>query len=203
MSTEYPHGGGRYLGQWGSVSLIYISRVSSVSSPLSGGTPHTSKSTKKCIYRPGGPSGWGLDGQVSCQGHPLGVGTSPPHVSWAYPSIFSRKGPMLRTRHRPKIGQNCSIPAPIANVDQLWSARDSPDVFPGPHAGWGWSRGPIQVQRPAYVPITDSHPGPVRRRCSCDFTEKPEKLPNANLLGLQCCCMGWVLVPTGHPPQCR
>ena len=94
MSTEYPHGGGRYLGQWGSVSLIYISRVSSVSSPLSGGTPHTSKSTKKCLYRPGGPSGWGLDGQVSCQGHPLGVGTSPPHVSWAYPSIFSRKGPV-------------------------------------------------------------------------------------------------------------
>ena len=183
--------------------MIYISRVSSVSSPLSGGAPHTSKTTKKCLYKPIGPSGWGLDGQVSCQGHSLGVGTSPPHVSWAYPSIFSRKGPMLRTRHRPEIGQNCSIPAPIANVDQLWSARDSPNVSPGPHAGWGWSRGPIQVQRPAYVPITDSHPGPVRRRCSCDFTEKPEKLPNANLLGLQCCCMGWVLVPAGHPPQCR
>ena len=104
MSTEYPHGGGRYLGQWGSVSLIYISRVSSVSSPLSGGAPHTSKSTKKCLYRPGGPSGWGLDGQVSCQGHPLGVGTSPPHVSWAYPSIFSRKGPVGTPDKPPKIG---------------------------------------------------------------------------------------------------
>ena len=36
MSTEYPHGGDRYLGQWGAVSWIFISRVSSVSSPLSG-----------------------------------------------------------------------------------------------------------------------------------------------------------------------
>ena len=102
MSTEYPHGGGRYLGQWGSVSLIYISRVSPVGIPIGQQAPHTSKSTKKCLYRPGGPSGWGVDGQASCQGHALGVGTSLPHVSWAYPPISSRKGPMGGTHTDPK-----------------------------------------------------------------------------------------------------
>ena len=49
MSTEYPHGGGRYPGQWGEVSSVYMSRVSSVSSPFVRGTPHTPKSTKKCL----------------------------------------------------------------------------------------------------------------------------------------------------------
>ena len=119
MSSGYPHGGGRYLGQWGSVSWIYISRVSSVSSPFVRGAPHTSKSTKKCLCRPGGWSGWGLGGQVSCQGQPPGGGIQPPHVSWPYPSIFSRKGPVGTPDKPPKIGQKRHIAAPIANVDQL------------------------------------------------------------------------------------
>ena len=119
MSTEYPHGGDRYLGQWGAVSWIFISRVSSVSSPFVRGAPHTSKSTKKCLCRPGGWSGWVLGGQVSCQGHPPGGGIQPPHVSWAYPSIFSRKGPVGTPDKTPKIDQKRHIAAPIANVDQL------------------------------------------------------------------------------------
>ena len=119
MSTEYPHGGGRYLGQWGSVSLIYISRVSPLGIPIGQQAPHTSKSTKKCLYRPGGPSGWGVDGQESCQGHALGVGTSLPHVSWAYPPISSRKGPMGGPTPTPKTGQKRHITAPYSQVDQL------------------------------------------------------------------------------------
>ena len=119
MSTEYPHGGDRYLGQWGAVSWIFISRVSSVSSPFVRGAPHTSKFTKKCLCRPGGWSGWGLGGQVSCQGQPPGGGIQPPHVSWPYPSIFSRKGPVGTPDKPPKIGQKRHIEAPIANVDQL------------------------------------------------------------------------------------
>ena len=110
MSTGYPHGGDRYLGQWGSVSWIYISRVSSVSSPFVRGAPHTSKSTKKCLCRPGGWSGWGLGGQVSCQGHPPGGSIHLPHVSWPYPPIFSRKGPVgtpgQTPQNRPKTSYN-------------------------------------------------------------------------------------------------
>ena len=65
MSTEYPHGGGRYPGQWGEVSLVYMSRVSSVSSPFVRGTPHTPESTKKCLWGPGVGSGGVLGGRVS------------------------------------------------------------------------------------------------------------------------------------------
>ena len=85
----------------------------------------------------------------------------------------------------------------IANVDQLWSARDSPGVFPGPHASWGWSRGPIQVHRPAYMPIRACEPGLARPRSSFNLANV-ELL--VNLLVTQCPCMVCVLSPTCRLP---
>ena len=106
MSTEYPHGGDRYLGQWGAVSWIFISRVSSVSSPFVRGAPHTSKSTKKCLCRPGGWSGWGLGGQVSCQGHPpVGV-SSPPMYLGRIHLFLAEKVPWVPRTNPPKSAKN-------------------------------------------------------------------------------------------------
>ena len=118
MSSGYPHGGGRYLGQWGSVSWIFISRVSSVSSPFVRGAPHTSKSTKKCLCRPGGWSGWGLGGQVSCQGQPPGGGIQPPCILAVSIYFLAEKVPWVPRTNPPKSAKNV-ISAPIANVDQL------------------------------------------------------------------------------------
>ena len=88
----------------------------------------------------------------------------------------------------------------VVNLDQLWSARDSPGVFPGPHASWGWSRGPIHVHRPAYMPIRACEPGLLLSRSSVNFGVGNQ---TTNLLEHQWPCMGWVLPHTGRLPQSR